>query len=141
MADRLRLSSAFFALIVTLLVVVPVFGQVRSRRGRPAAPDLTKSTTTETGRPRQYVVTGLIERRDNRHVLVDGDGELEAYLIPKASLDMERFVGKTVELTVREPLSRKDGEPRYWVDEVSSVSSTDPARFVSLLRFPITASC
>jgi hypothetical protein len=122
LADRSKVTLLLVMLIVTWLAAGPVQGQIRSRRGRAAPEDL--------GKPAQYVVTGKIERRDHRHVLIDDHGDLEAYLIPKASLDMERFVGQTVEMKVRQPLSRQDGKPRYWVDEVSntSSSSTSPGK-------------
>ncbi len=82
----------------------------------------------DRGAPNRYVVTGEIERRENRHVLVDDNGDLEAYLIPKASIDLDRFVGKAVKLTVREPLSRHEREPRYWVDEVSPLPPLQSVR-------------
>jgi hypothetical protein len=85
------------------------------------------------------VVTGVIERQNNRHVLLDDDGHFEAYLIPRASLDLERFVGQNVELKVRPTLSHKEGEPRYWVDEIysssSSPSSADEPAKASLAYF------
>ena len=83
--------------------------------------------------------------------LVDEEGDVEAYLIPRESLDLDSYVGKSVELSVREPLLRQDGEPRVWVDRIAlaagreqldvpqriSVQSTVP---VARLRSPSSLS-
>ena len=67
----------------------------------------------------QYVVTGTVELRQNRYVLLDDDGVLEAYLLPRKSLQLDRYVGEYVELTVREPILANNGEPKLWVDRVA----------------------
>jgi hypothetical protein len=67
----------------------------------------------------QYVVTGTLELRQNRFVLLNGDGVLEAYLLPRKSLQLDRYVGEYVELTVREPILADNGEPKLWVDRVA----------------------
>lgn len=65
------------------------------------------------------VMTGRLEQRDQRYVLVDDADEVETYLISRASLDLEKYVGKRVHLMVREPLLRQDDESRVWVDRVT----------------------
>ena len=67
----------------------------------------------------QYVVTGTVELRQNRYVLLNDDGVLEAYLLPRKSLQLDRYVGEYVELTVREPILANNGEPKLWVDRVA----------------------
>ena len=78
-----------------------------------------ESSTAEKLRSAQYVVTGTLERRQERYALVNDDGVLEAYVIPRKSLELSRYVGQFVELTVREPILPSNGEPKLWVDRVS----------------------
>ena len=75
----------------------------------------------------QYVVTGTLELRQNRYVLLNDDGVLEAYLLPRKSLQLDRYVGEYVELTVREPILADNGEPRLWVDRVA-VPGKEPSQ-------------
>ena len=56
--------------------------------------------------------------------LVNDDGVLEAYVIPRKSLELNRYVGQFVELTVREPILPSNGEPKLWVDRVSLPART-----------------
>ena len=79
----------------------------------------SESPTAEKLRSAQYVVTGTLERRQERYALVNDDGVLEAYVIPRKSLELNRYVGQFVELTVREPILPSNGEPKLWVDRVA----------------------
>jgi len=73
-------------------------------------------------------MTGRLERREDRYVLVDEQGELEAYLIPRESLDMDSFEGETVSVSVREPILRTEGEPRLWVDRIAHAGARAPGQ-------------
>ncbi|MBM4089285.1 MAG: hypothetical protein FJ276_07630 [Planctomycetes bacterium] len=92
--------------------------------GRAQPTPLNGPAANTADRGNQYVITGTIEVRDGRHVLVNGGGEVEAYLIRRKSLDLDRYVGQTVEATVREPSLKTSSEPRLWIDQVSPVGST-----------------
>lgn len=85
------------------------------------------ASTLEGGRQSpQYEMTGTIELRDSRFVLLDGTGQLEAYLVPRQSIDLNRYRGKTVKATVREPLMRMGTEPRLWVEKVDPINTPAP---------------
>ncbi len=76
------------------------------------------AVTAASPQSSQYVMTGKLELRPQGYALVSGTGELEAYLIPRKSLDLTSFVGQTVDATVREPVVRTGSEPRLWLDQV-----------------------
>ena len=67
---------------------------------------------------------GTLERREERYALVNDEGVLEAYVIPRKSLELDRYVGQFVELTVREPILPSNGEPKLWVDRISLPART-----------------
>ena len=97
MCDRHRSALRTFA--VLLLLGLPDVG-----RAQPAilSEVVKPSTASASG---QYVLVGKLELRPQGYVLTRGNGELETYLIPRKSLDLTGFVGKTVEATVREPVA------------------------------------
>ena len=87
------------ALLVSLTLSCSAWGQALSPRRATAE-------RGESGPVGSYVMTGRLERREDRYALVDEQGELEAYLIPRESLDMGSFEGETVAVSVREPILR-----------------------------------
>ena len=119
MQARFTSAVAVIALLVSPELVCSAWGQAPSHRSESVAHD-------ETGPAGPYVMTGRLERREDRYALVDTEGELEAYLIPRASLDMDSYEGETVAVSVREPILRTEGEPRLWVDRISLVNDRAP---------------
>ncbi|MHB8952877.1 MAG: BBP7 family outer membrane beta-barrel protein [Pirellulaceae bacterium] len=111
MHDRLRSALDVIVCLLWILSASPVSGQMEADEGA--------LLSGATGTISQYVVTGTLERRDERYVLTNDDGVLEAYVIPRKSLELDRYVGQFVELTVREPILPNRGEPKLWVDRIA----------------------
>jgi hypothetical protein len=111
MHDRLRSALDVLACLLLVGLASPVSGQTDPGGGEPSS--------GATGRIAQYVVTGTLERREERYALVNDDGALEAYVIPRTSLELDRYVGQYVELTAREPMLPSNGEPKLWVDRIA----------------------
>jgi hypothetical protein len=140
MQARFTPVLAVIALLVSPELSCSAWGQALSRRNPTMAHETPKSETpksetgasetgaSETGPAGPYVVTGRLERREERFALVDEQGVLEAYLIPRESLDLDSYVGEAVKLSVREPILHTDGEPRLWVDRILSAANRAPTR-------------
>ncbi len=111
MCDRYR--SAWQNLVIGVLFCVPSVSQAQLTK---LVEPLEIAATPRTG---QYVMVGKLELRPEGYVLVGADGQPEAYLIPRKSLDMNSFVGQNVEATVRESTLRTGAETRLWVDELA----------------------
>ncbi len=112
------------ALLVSLTLSCSAWGQALS----PRRAAVEREESGPVGSVGSYVMTGRLERREDRYVLVDEQGELEAYLIPRESLDMDSFEGETVSVSVREPILRTEGEPRLWVDRIAHAGARAPGQ-------------
>ncbi|MHB8972273.1 MAG: BBP7 family outer membrane beta-barrel protein [Pirellulaceae bacterium] len=111
MHDRLRSALDLIMCLLVVGLASPVSGQTDTGDSEPVP--------SATGRSAQYAVMGTLELRDERYALVNDDGVLEAYVIPRKSLELDRYVGQFVELTVREPILPSNGEPKLWVDRIA----------------------
>jgi hypothetical protein len=96
---------------------------------KPASASASKLAPAPTSRPAPppgvRSLTGRLEHNDERYVLVDDAGDEVACLIPRESLALDSYVGKAVQLSVREPLLRHEGDPRVWVDRIALANVQD----------------
>ncbi len=118
MRSRMTAVLAACALVLSPGFSAPADGQTpaRPRAAPKPEPSLAGSQT----------VTGRLEQRDQQYVLIDNDGQLQAYLIPRESLDLDQYVGRDVELNVREPMLRSENEPSLWVNRIALADSQPP---------------
>lgn len=118
MRSRVTAALAAYALVLSPGLIAPADAQTpaRARPIRTTEPTLAGSQT----------VSGRLERRDEHYVLTDADDQLQAYLIPRESLDLGQYVGQQVELNVSEPMLRSENEPSLWVNRIALATPRPP---------------
>lgn len=118
MRSRVTAALAVCALVLAAGLTAPADGQTpaRPRAAPTAAPTLAGSRTA----------SGRLERRDDRYVLLDAEDHLQAYLIPRESLDLDQYVGQNVALNVSDPMLRSENEPSLWVNRIAVAAPRPP---------------
>lgn len=64
------------------------------------------------------VAVGKLSYHEGRYSLLDDNGAVFAHLIPRPTVDIDRFVGQKVTVSGRVSVWHRDREPRIWVEQV-----------------------
>ncbi len=64
------------------------------------------------------VAIGKLTYHEGRYSLLNDDGTVFAHLIPRAAVDIDRYVGQKVTVSGRVSVWSRDHEPRIWVEQV-----------------------
>jgi hypothetical protein len=96
----------------------------------PAHAQVTATETIqaahETSPSSQSLAVGKLGRQQGRYALLDDQGKLIAYLLPRRSIPIDKFMGKLVVVTVSESTGQTNRHPRLWVDHIEHLTTQRP---------------
>ncbi len=106
------LATALWFMLATLFSATP----------RVTAAEVHQAAHKTSPTPPSLAV-GKLGRQQGRYVLLDNRGALIAYLLPRKSLPVDKFMGKLVAVTVSKSTGEANRQPRLWVDDIQYLSA------------------
>jgi hypothetical protein len=111
-----RLETAVLSKVLWLVLAIWI----------SVAPQVTAAEVQQgahkTSPASESLAVGKLGRQQGRYVLLDNRGMLLAYLLPRKSLPVDKFMGKLVVVNVSESTGKNSRHPRLWVDGIKYLS-------------------